>query len=443
MLWLLVAAVFAVYTAMAVSRYITATPTTTDLGIFTEAVKQYAHFRAPIADDKAVGFNLLGDHFHPLLAALVPLWWIYPSAVTLLVAEAGCAAVSIVPVYRAAAHHLPRGEARIVAAVYGFSWGLAGLAWYDFHEVALAVPLLAYSLSALVRGRVTATVGWALPVALVKENLGFTVAAIGLILLTQRRWRPGTILAVWGIGWSLLDVLLLIPHFNPHGVYPYWDRGPTGATITAGIEVKVPTLAMLLLPTALAALRSPLAAIAIPSVALHMVSSNNTYWTIDSYHYATAMPITFLAAIDGLRRLRAARRPAWSKGAGAWLSRHAVPMMAAAGVALVYQSPLPKLWQPSSWRISPDMRTMRAAERLIPSGRIVATTIAGVEQLSARDDVVFWNSGKIPQYILFDQAPGTWYASRVMPGITTAWLREAHYRVIFQKKDVWLIKRVG
>ena len=50
---------------------------------------------------------------------------------------------------------------------------------FDFHEIAFAVPLLAFSLSALVRGRIRAAVAWALPLVFVKEDQGFTVAAIG------------------------------------------------------------------------------------------------------------------------------------------------------------------------------------------------------------------------------------------------------------------------
>lgn len=47
-----------------------------DLGIFAEAVKEYAHVNAPIVPIKGDNFNLLGDHFHPVLILLAPLWWL-------------------------------------------------------------------------------------------------------------------------------------------------------------------------------------------------------------------------------------------------------------------------------------------------------------------------------------------------------------------------------
>ena len=64
---------------------------------------------------------------------------------------------------------------------------------FDFHEIALAVPLLAFSLSALVRGRVRAAALWALPLVFVKEDQGFTVAAIGALPdLRRAALEPGS-----------------------------------------------------------------------------------------------------------------------------------------------------------------------------------------------------------------------------------------------------------
>ena len=41
-----------------------------DLAIFSEMAKAYAHLQAPIVPVKGDGFNLLGDHFHPILILL-------------------------------------------------------------------------------------------------------------------------------------------------------------------------------------------------------------------------------------------------------------------------------------------------------------------------------------------------------------------------------------
>ena len=144
------------------------------------------------------GFNLLGDHFQPIVALVAPFFRLFPTPVTLLVAQALLTAVSVVPVCRAAQVLLGTGVSRVIGVAYGFSWGLQEMIIFDFHEIAFAVPLLACSLSALVRRRPRAAAAWALPLVFVKEDQGLTVAAIGLVMIAlaagawvrRRRERP-------------------------------------------------------------------------------------------------------------------------------------------------------------------------------------------------------------------------------------------------------------
>src|SRR5580693_6810914 len=299
--WLIALAVFAAYLPISLFRYLRLDPTSWDLGIFTEYVKQYANLHAPIVDVRGAGFNLLGDHFHPIVALIAPFFRIFPTPVTLLVAQALLAAVSVVPVSRAAADKLGTGAGRAIGAAYGFSWGLQQMVDYDFHEIAFAVPLLACSLSALVRGRTRAAVLWALPLVLVKEDQGFTLAAIGIIMaLAFKRPRAGLFLTVWGLGWSLLTITVIIPHLSPTHQYLYWSDGgglsPVGghfspgaliSQLTAGSSTKLPTLALILLPTAFLALRSPLVLAALPSLLLRFVGTNSSYCGTAWHHNAT------------------------------------------------------------------------------------------------------------------------------------------------------------
>ena len=187
--WLIAILVFAVYTTISLFRYLQLDPSSWDLGIFTDLVKQYAHLRAPVADVRGAGVNLLGDHFSPIIALIAPFFLVAPSPVTLLVAQSFLTAVSVLPVTWAAADKLGRRAGAAVGAAYGFSWGLQQMINFDFHEIAFAVPLLAFSLSALVRGRHRAAVAWALPLVFVKEDQGFTVAAIGVLAIILSQWR--------------------------------------------------------------------------------------------------------------------------------------------------------------------------------------------------------------------------------------------------------------
>ncbi len=462
--WLIALAVFAAYLPISVFRYLRLDPTSWDLGIFTEYVKQYAHLHAPIVDVRGAGFNLLGDHFHPIVALIAPFFRVFPSPVTLLVAQALLAAVSVVPVSRAAADRLGTGAGRAIGAAYGFSWGLQQMINYDFHEIAFAVPLLACSLSALVRGRTRAAVIWALPLVLVKEDQGFTVAAIGLIIaLVYKRQAAGLFLAAWGLVWSFLAITVIIPAFSPTHQYLYWSDGgalsPVGghlsaaglaSQLTTGGWTKLPTLVMILLPTAFVALRSPLVLAVLPSLVLRFVGTNSSYWGTNWHYNATVMPIVFIAAIDALARIRAEeadggpRRPGWVAVA---LERHGPAMMLAIAAALAFQFPLSSLWSPQTYSLGRHVAAARAAMARVPDGAQVATDLDLLAPLAARTDT-FWlgNSATNPatRYVVFDTASTDWQPPpRNVLAFVESLNHGARYRQIYVNDGVYVFIRAG
>ncbi len=78
-----------------------------------------------------------------------------------------------------------------------------------------------------------------------------------------------------------------------------------------GWPTKAQTLVLLLLPTAFAALGSPVALIALPSLALRFISPNTAYWGTAFHYNATVMPILFIAAAEAIGRWRRSQALAW------------------------------------------------------------------------------------------------------------------------------------
>ena len=187
--WLIALATFGAYDLLSVFKDLRLAPGSWDLGIFTEYVRQIAHLHAPVVAIRGAGFNLLGDHFQPVVGLIAPFFRVFPSPQTLLVAQALLTAISVIPVCRAARELLGLWPSRAIGLAYGFSWGLQQMVNFDFHEIAFAVPLLAFSLSALVRRKLRPAVLWALPLVFVKEDQGFTVAAIGLLMVGMGLYR--------------------------------------------------------------------------------------------------------------------------------------------------------------------------------------------------------------------------------------------------------------
>ena len=487
--WAIALATFGVYAVISLFRLLQLNPSSWDLGIYTEYVKQYAHLRAPIVDVRAAGFNLLGDHFQPIVAVLAPFFRVFPSSATLLVAQALLTAASVFPVSQVAREKLGVGPGRAVAVAYGFSWGLQQLAQFDFHEIAFAVPLLAFSLSALVRGHTRAAVWWALPLVFVKEDQGFTVAAIGLYLVITGlrakisddraasggggRMAAGLFLICWGFAWSFLAIGVIIPHFNPAHHYYYWSDGgvfaPGGHPSVAGLvgqlfhawPDKLLTVVLLLLPTAFIALGSPLALIAVPSLLLRFMSTDSSFWGTYWHYNATMMPILFIAAVDALARIGAAMdADGASAGAAGWASgrhgpwratlagarRYGAAMMLAIAIPLAFQFPLSKLWDAQTYRISSHVAAAETAMAEVPDGATVQATLDLLAPLAARTDT-FWigNSGNpMTQYIVFDG-----FDSNYSPAITNvpafiAGIYPHHtYTQIYESGDVYVFRRTG
>jgi len=484
--WTIASLAFLAYFALSLFRLLQLDPASWDLGIYTEYVKQLSLLHAPIVDVRGPGFNLLGDHFQVALAVLAPFFRVFPSPATLLFFQALLVAVSVFPVMSAASALAGRSSGRLIGFAYGFSWGLQQMIVFDFHEIALAVPLLAFSLSALVRGRPRAAALWALPLVFVKEDQGFTVAAIGLLLIVAGLcpgWIPGLqrlrghagfgfFLFVWGLGWSVLAITVIIPHFNAaHDYYYFKDGGVVGGgppfavvglakQAFDGYSVKLVTVALLLLPTAFAALGSPVALLALPSLLLRFISTNTAYWGTDWHYNATIMPILFIAAVEAISRWRdlaaGPRRPiTWTYRifrifSDTWrsvrfgLARHGAPMMAAVAVALAFQFPISNLWHASTYQLDPHISAADAAMAVVPDGATAATTLDLLAPLAARTDT-FWmgNAGNpLTTYVVFDgQNSGYSLGKTKVPAFIKQLYPTAGYVQIFSRDDVYVFQR--
>ncbi|MFJ8844025.1 DUF2079 domain-containing protein [Streptomyces cyaneofuscatus] len=372
-----------------------------DLGIFEQEVRAYADLRAPIVDIKGPGYLILGDHFSPIVALLAPLYWLWPSAESLLFAQAAFFALGAVIVGRTTQQLLGGRSGLCVTVAYGLSWGIQEAVKSDFHEIAFAVPLLALVCRALLLRRWTAAVLWSLPLVLVKEDLGATVAVVGFLLFVYGRRLQGALLAAFGVAAFVVTLMVLIPAASSAGTYDYWQKidknGEQDVSMLDSVlgvlnsADKIEMLVFLVGITAFMALRSPLTLLIVPTLGWRLLSQDSNHWGMVWHYSAILMPVLFLAMADGVRRSRASDRP--------WLVSYAkvvVPVSVAIAVAMTQHLPLRDLLRPDSY--STDARTEAAREALkaIPAGARVETDITLMAHLTS-DRTVYWVGG----------APGT------------------------------------
>lgn len=92
-----VAVLTAGYSTLAIHLHVRVQTAGYDLGTFEQATRNDAWWRAPVVDLKGSGFNLLGDHFHPIIATLASFFSAFPSPITLLAAQVFLFALASVP----------------------------------------------------------------------------------------------------------------------------------------------------------------------------------------------------------------------------------------------------------------------------------------------------------------------------------------------------------
>lgn len=421
--WALAAVFFALYAMISVRDQQLQRTSGFDLGIFDEAVRAYAHGRLPIVPLKGPHFDLLGDHFSPIWATLAPVYRIFPTVYTLLLAQAALLAVGAVPLVRWAGREVGIGAGIVVGIGYGTSWGIASAVGFDVHEVAFAVPLISCCTVALAHRRWCAAVAWALPLLLVKEDLGLTVAAVGLYIAFHGARRIGLATVVIGTLGTWLETDVLIPAAN-HGSYDYTgslagsllDPGRAGfahaALAFVTPEIKLNTVLLVLIPTAFLAARSPLLLLVVPTLTWRFLSADPAYWGTAFQYSAVLMPIAFAAFVDTLVRLR---RIGTRRGGTA--IRVALVVSLVVSALLLPSFPLANLARPSWWRDDPRVAAADRVMALIPDGASVAASNWLVPQLTDRDTVTLLQTSTataspLPDWVLVDAGtadvfPGT------------------------------------
>ena len=317
-----------------------------DLAIFSELAKAYAHFQTPIVPVKGDGYNLLGDHFHPILILLGPIWRLFPTPLSLLITQDLLLAFSAWPLTRLASRLTNQWVAGGLGLVYVLSWGMQGAVAAQFHEIAFAMPLLAYASVAFVERRWGAVTAWSVPLVLVKEDMGLTVLMIGVaVILTSavpawyrsctvirpsgrgadglnaaagnapkdeatrnrhRGLRLGVGMIVGGIAAFLFAIQVFLPAFNINGVWDYGLSSQDKPTSPDALTQKVKVVVMLILTSGIIGVTSPWLLVVLPTLAWRFLGSVEFYWVWDNWHYnATLMPIALGALLDVVARRRA------------------------------------------------------------------------------------------------------------------------------------------
>ena len=415
-----------------------------DLVIFDQAVRSYAHFQPGISVVKGLHngfgprFSVLGDHWSPILASLAPLYWIFNSPETLLVAQAALFALAVPPLWLFTRRAFGAGRkataaAYLVSVAYALSWPIASAAAFGFHEVAFAPVLTAVALERLQAGRLRTALIALAALLLVKEDMGLFVAGIGVYLavarprVVNRQRLVAAALIVLGVADTWAATYILLPAFGGRSGY-YWAYGALGSNapqvvghivahplgalrlfITPG--VKLDTMLWLLAPFCFLPLLSPITIAVIPLLLERMLQNQFPNWWVTAYHYnAYLVIILACGAVDGAARLdrwvRRARQDQALAETTARADRSAgtVALVSAAAICAVTIFLVPRFalgpaLHPSFYQRNAEQTAAAAAVAAVPSGVTVEAVNRLGPHLSGRDTVLLWDGdGGSPLY---------------------------------------------
>jgi len=376
-----------------------------DLGNMVQAIWSTAHGHPlQLTGLRGDQISRLAAHFDPILALITPLWLVWPSPDSLLVAQAVALALGALPVFWLARKHLGSARAALgFALAYLLYPPTQWLTLNEFHPVALACPLLLFAIWYLDEGRLLPFALFALAAATTKEEIAFVVAGLGLWAALSRGLRAeGAAIFVAGVAVAALAIEVVIPHFNRAGSSSFFSRygevggSPGGILHTAVTDPwKIVTtaftgrglgyLARLVLPLGLLVLLAPLILLAaLPELAVNLLSAATTQTSIRFHYTAGLIPVLIAASVLGAARLVRARPRLTQHVAAAVLVLAIASNYALGAIPLWRYFPGGQQAQAYAARVTHHDRLAAHALRLIPPRAVVSAPNTLGAHLSAR-----------------------------------------------------------
>jgi len=363
-----------------------------DLGIFDQGVWLLSRFKTPFIT--VMGTHLFGDHTSFILALLVPLYWIWPSANVLLVAQCVALGLAAIPVFLLGRWVL-RSEwlALCVAAAYLLQPAVAYINLEQFHPDSFEVPLALLALYFMTRGRWRLFLGCVVALLLVKEDVALFTLPLGIYVAVRYDRKIGALTAALSLVYFFLALYVILPAFNNLGTLDAW-RVPFGGfggliktTATHPGEVVGTALGkdrplyllQLLLPLAFLPLGSLLVLTSAGPLLSNLLSTfPYQHWI--QYHYTTLIvPPLVASAVYSLGRA--------PRG---WIRTGLTLTLVMASVWGAYY------WGPSPWsrvpsplaRVpDPPIEAFRVATGMIPPDASLATFYRFVPHLTHREQI--------------------------------------------------------
>jgi uncharacterized membrane protein len=267
------------------------------------------------------GITRFAIHFEPILFPVSLVYLIWSDPRMLLILQIVIVAAGAYPAFLLARLRLRNDLAAAgIALLYLFYPAQQQATVYDFHAVTFTAALLLFTLYFMYTRRTVLLFVFAILAMACKEEIPLVIVMFGLwSMLFQRRWRSGLALVLLGGAWFALALLVIMPHFSPTGqpmlIGRYGNLGKGPVQIVANIVLHpvaflhqyvldrnhIFYLRLLLTPAGyLPALAPWVLVLALPSLAINMLSSNVQMYSGLYQYNAEIVPVLIFATIEAI-----------------------------------------------------------------------------------------------------------------------------------------------
>ena len=329
--WAAIAIHFSTFLLLGLFRHWGYLSSLNDLGVFDQAIWSTLHGEFLLnTSNLNQPINWLGFHFNPVLLLFVPFYALSPSVEWFVLAQAAALSLAAWPIFLLASRVCQSGKAGLLwALIYLVNPFLLNAAAWDFHPVTLAVPFIALGLLAVEKADSRLLFLSCLPLLLIQEHLGLSVAGFGVLWwLRNKDWKTAVSLISLGTAHAALVLGVIMPAFSPTGSHLMLGSGPDQLSRYGWLGHSISEAAQTLLTHPLAVIQAlilqtdgasylgllllpflgfPLAGSAfllpgLPDLLANMLSANPMPRSLFAYHSVTLVPVLTAAAIYGTRR---------------------------------------------------------------------------------------------------------------------------------------------
>jgi len=192
-----------------------------DLSIIDQAIWKYSQFKNPV-NTTHVYYDaaIYTDHLEIILILLSPLYWIFKSAITLIVLQVISIAASGVAIYLIAKQaRLKKFVANALLINYFSFYGIQFAIWSDVHSLVLSLGFLSWFVYFLRAGKPKLTILFLILAVMCKEDIALLTLLLSCVIFIKTKSRT----ALSSIGISLIYLLFVFLIYFPliMGGYKY------------------------------------------------------------------------------------------------------------------------------------------------------------------------------------------------------------------------------